>query len=121
MRNNDMGKYNWTGVDGEDPRPYATAIEYYCPRVGWGYPSTGEDRTVIHCQQDGIWSNEVNIESCISTYLPPTEGINLFMFCSELPCSKQPPPPPPGEGAERNYGPEITTYRSVIRRDSSRD
>lgn len=34
MRNNDMGMYNWTGVDGEDPRPYATAIKYHCPRAG---------------------------------------------------------------------------------------
>ena len=80
-----MGKYNWTGVDGEDPRPYATAIEYYCPRVGWGYPSTGEDRTVIHCQQDGIWSNEVNIESCISTYLPPLSGSIFLCFVQNCP------------------------------------
>ena len=26
VRNNDMGMFNWTGIDGEDPRPYATAI-----------------------------------------------------------------------------------------------
>ena len=73
VRNNDMGKYNWTET-GEDPRPYATAIEYYCPRKGWGYPSTGEDRTTIYCQQDGTWSNDVNIESCISTsfLFPPS-------------------------------------------------
>ena len=38
VRNNDMGMYNWTGVDGEDPRPFATSIEYFCPREGWGYP-----------------------------------------------------------------------------------
>ena len=28
VRNNDMGMFNWTGVDGVDPRPYATAIRY---------------------------------------------------------------------------------------------
>ena len=26
VRNNDMGMFNWTGVDGVDPLPYATAI-----------------------------------------------------------------------------------------------
>ena len=26
VRNNDMGMFNWTGIDGVDPRPYATAI-----------------------------------------------------------------------------------------------
>ena len=30
---------------------------------------------------------------------------------SELPCPSQPPDVLPGEGAERNYGMEITTYR----------
>ena len=29
----------------------------------------------------------------------------------ELPCPAQPPPILPGEGTERNYNPEITTYR----------
>ena len=76
-----MGKYNWTET-GEDPRPYATAIEYYCPRKGWGYPSTGEDRTTIYCQQDGTWSNDVNIESCISTsiYFYEAKIILFFTF-----------------------------------------
>ena len=67
VRNNDMGMFNWTGVDGEDPRPYATAIRYYCPREGWGYPSNGANETTIYCQKDGTWSNDENIESCIST------------------------------------------------------
>ena len=61
-----MGMFNWTGVDGEDPRPYATAIHYYCPKEGWGYPSSGENEKTIHCQTDGTWSNEANIETCIS-------------------------------------------------------
>ena len=42
VRNNDMGMYNWTGVDGEDPRPFATSIEYFCPREGWGYPRSDQ-------------------------------------------------------------------------------
>ena len=29
----------------------------------------------------------------------------------ELPCPVQPPPALPGEGSERNYGIEVTTYR----------
>ena len=37
-----MGMYNWTGVDGEDPRPFATSIEYFCPREGWGYPRSDQ-------------------------------------------------------------------------------
>ena len=61
-----MGMFNWTGISGVDPRPYATAIKYYCPRPGWGYPSNGENETTIYCQQDGTWSNDANIETCIS-------------------------------------------------------
>ena len=61
-----MGMFNWTGVDGVDPRPYSTAIKYFCPRAGWGYPSNGDNETTIYCQQDGTWSNEANIETCIS-------------------------------------------------------
>ena len=66
VRNNDMGMFNWTGIDGRDPRPYSTAIKYFCPRAGWGYPSTGDNETTIYCQQDGTWSNDANIETCIS-------------------------------------------------------
>ena len=33
---------------------------------------------------------------------------NIFI---ELPCPEQPVPAKDGEGSERNYGPEITTYR----------
>ena len=33
------------------------------------------------------------------------------MLLLELPCPTQPPPVTPGEGAERIYGAEITTYR----------
>ena len=64
-----MGMFNWTGISGVDPRPYATAIKYYCPRPGWGYPSNGENETTIYCQQDGTWSNDANIETCISMLL----------------------------------------------------
>ena len=38
--------------------------------------------------------------------------LNIFeIFPTELPCNEQPPPVLEGEGAERNYGPDITTYR----------
>ena len=46
-RMNDLGMYSWTGVDGKDARPYATEITYYCPRIGWGYPSDGLNSTSI--------------------------------------------------------------------------
>ena len=63
---NDLGMSNWTGVDGVDPRPFATQIKYYCRREGWGYPSTGENEQWINCQWDGQWSNDANIETCVS-------------------------------------------------------
>ena len=63
---NDLGMSNWTGTDGVDPRPYATAIKYYCRREGWGYASTGNNETTITCQWDGTWSNDANIETCVS-------------------------------------------------------
>ena len=66
VHENDLGMSNWTGVDGVDPRPYVTSIRYFCPRSGWGYPSTGLNETIIHCQSDGTWSNDANIEQCMS-------------------------------------------------------
>ena len=69
MAQNDLGMSNWTGVDGEDPRPFATQIVYFCRREGWGYPSTGANETWINCQWDGQWSNDVNIEQCVSKYI----------------------------------------------------
>ena len=69
VHQNDLGMSNWTGVDGVDPRPYATAIKYFCRRLGWGYPSNGLNETVVYCQNDGTWSNEVNIETCMSKYI----------------------------------------------------
>ena len=35
----------------------------------------------------------------------------IIVIISELPCKTPPPPSLPGEGAEMNYGPEVTTYR----------
>ena len=93
-RMNDLGMYSWTGVDGKDARPYATEITYYCPRIGWGFPSDGFNSTSIRCRMDGSWSNLYNIETCM-----------------KLPCPEQPPTKPAGEGAERVYGPEVTKYR----------
>lgn len=66
MKNNDLGMYNWTAVEGVDPRPYATAIKYYCPRDNWAYPSTGFNEVMVYCLKDGTWSNEFNIETCQS-------------------------------------------------------
>ena len=66
VRNNDLGMYNWTGVDDVDPRPYAAAIKYYCPRDNWGYPSDGTNEKTIFCQKDGTWSNDADIEPCMS-------------------------------------------------------
>ena len=37
-------------------------------REGWGFPSTGANETLISCLWDGQWSNDVNIETCISQY-----------------------------------------------------
>ena len=66
VRNNDLGTYNWTDPTGYGPRPYATAVKYFCPRENWGYPSNGENEKVIYCQKDGSWSNVMDIETCIS-------------------------------------------------------
>ena len=35
-------------------------------------------------------------------------------YSPELPCPAQPPPVMAGEGTERNYGMEITTYRCQV-------
>ena len=64
VENNDLGKYNWTGVQGIDPRPYATGIRYWYPRNGWGFPSNGEWEVYIYCEMDGYWSNLDTIEQC---------------------------------------------------------
>ena len=66
VKNNDLGMYNWTAVDGVDPRPYASAIKYYCPRENWAYPSTGLNEVMVYCLRDGTWSNQFNIETCQS-------------------------------------------------------
>ena len=66
VKNNDLGMYNWTAVEGVDPRPYATAIKYFCPRDNWAYPSTGFNEVMVYCLKDGTWSNEFNIETCQS-------------------------------------------------------
>ena len=106
---NDLLMSNWTGIAGVHPRPFATAIKYYCRREGWGFPSTGLNETQISCLWDGQWSNDVNIETCISKN--QTDQTDHHPIISELPCKTPPPPSLPGEGAEMNYGPEVTTYR----------
>ena len=94
MANNDLGKYNWTGIDGVDPKPYATKIKYYCPRSDWGFPSTGKRVMYIQCEMDGYWSNQFIIEEC-----------------QKLRCPEQPPEGPRGPGAERIYDLQITRYK----------
>ena len=94
VRNNDMGQYNWTGVQGVSPMPYATSIRYHCPRRGWGFPSSGETEMFIHCEMDGYWSNLHVIEDCV-----------------KLPCPKEPPQPPEGQGTEMVYTTEMVHYR----------
>ena len=94
VRNNDLGSYNWTGIDGQDPKPYATKIRYFCPKHGWGFPSTGERMMFIQCEMDGYWSNQFIIEECM-----------------KLPCPDQPPDKPDGPGAARIYNPQITQYK----------
>ena len=69
VKNNDLGMFNWTAVEGVDPRPYATAIRYYCPRENWAYPSTGYNEVMVYCLKDGTWSNQFNIETCQSKEL----------------------------------------------------
>ena len=94
VANNDLGMYNWTGIQGRDPRPYATKVKYFCPRRGWGFPSSGKDEMYITCEMDGYWSNLQVIEECM-----------------KLPCPGQPPSLPNGPGAEFVYDPYITHYR----------
>ena len=72
VKNNDLGMYNWTAVEGVDPRPYATAIKYYCPRENWAYPSTGFNEVMVYCLKDGTWSNQFNIETCQSKEVTST-------------------------------------------------
>ena len=47
--------------------------------------------------------------SVIVFNVPP--DLKLKSPFKELPCASQPPPILPGEGTERNYGIEVTTYR----------
>ena len=67
--NNDLGMYNWTQgwqEEGGRARPYGVAVKYYCPREEWGYPSNGLREQIVHCNSDGQWSNEANVENCQS-------------------------------------------------------
>ena len=94
VENNDLGKYNWTGVQGIDPRPYATGIRYWYPRNGWGFPSNGEWEVYIYCEMDGYWSNLDTIEQC-----------------EKLSCPRSPPTQPSGPGSEMVYSTEMIHYR----------
>ena len=77
--------FNWTAVEGVDPRPYATAIKYYCPRDNWAYPSTGFNEVMVYCLKDGTWSNQFNIETCQSKGSHQIQGLTTFpQRCSVL-------------------------------------
>ena len=110
VKNNDLGMFNWTAVEGVDPRPYATAIKYYCPRDNWAYPSTGFNEVMVYCLKDGTWSNQFNIETCQSIK-GRLSNSKVDNFSPEMFCPDQPPPAPEGEGSERVFGMEVTKYR----------
>ena len=57
-------RMNWTEVQG-NPRPYATVVEYSCPKKDWGFPSTGLDKVYAGCQANGTW-NITSVDECIS-------------------------------------------------------
>jgi hypothetical protein len=66
VENNDLGKYNWTGVQGIDPRPYATGIRYWYPRNGWGFPSNGEGEVYIYWMDTGAtWTPLNNVRNSL--------------------------------------------------------
>ena len=66
VENNDLGKYNWTGVQGIDPRPYATGIRYWYPRNGWGFPSNGEWEVYIYWMDTGAtWTPLNNVRNSL--------------------------------------------------------
>ena len=85
VKNNDLGMFNWTAVEGVDPRPYATAIKYFCPRDNWAYPSTGFNEVMVYCLKDGTWSNQFNIETCQSKRGHQIQRLTTFpQRCSVL-------------------------------------
>ena len=68
MGNNDAGMMSWTETPGT-LRPYGTLVKYWCPKINWGYPSTGTNQTWSRCGEEGHW-NVTDIEACVGkTYL----------------------------------------------------
>ena len=53
-------------VQGIDPRPYATSIRYWCPRNGWGFPSSGEWEVYIYWMDTGAtWTPLNNVRNSL--------------------------------------------------------
>ncbi len=62
--NSDKGEYDWDMKN----MSYQTVIKYTCPKVGWGYPSNGENEAVNECQADKTWTLD-SVETCVCKYL----------------------------------------------------
>ena len=125
---NDLLMSNWTGIEGIHPRPYATAIKYFCR---WKLYEYKNEESQLSVQTRGLGlpqhrrqrdSDQLSVgrpveqrrqhrdlHQSVSLSQPP--HLYQSLLIPELPCKNPPPPSLPGEGAERNYGPEITTYR----------
>ncbi|XP_059096703.1 uncharacterized protein LOC131891197 [Tigriopus californicus] len=84
---NDKGNYTWDSVT----KTYLHQITYNCPSLFWGYPSTGENSTTIHCMANKHW-NRSAIEDC-----------------KKLPCPRAPPKAP--EGGWLWFGMDQTKYQ----------
>ena len=117
VENNDLGKYNWTGVQGIDPRPYATVIRYWYPRNGWGFPSNGEWEAYIYCEMDGYWSNLDTIEQCEKLSCPRRLVAGCWWLAALLPTlcrrrqwTQEPSLPHTGEW----WGPTLETMGQTL-------
>ena len=67
VRGSDLGMYNFTEVEEGGRQDYATAIKYWCPREGWGYPSNGHNETTVR----RIFNYYHNKISCHINFLTP--------------------------------------------------
>ena len=68
-------------------------------------PVNGMDSGVMMSILKPVSVSVISSMVCLKT-------LSFLIFClKELPCPEQPPKILDGEGAERNYGMEITTYR----------
>ena len=63
--NTDRGKYDWNTT--ARIKSFGTVVKYWCPKNGWGFPSTGGSEIYSMCQADKTW-NVTSVENCIGTY-----------------------------------------------------